>query len=82
MKRVFNHSSVSHKPLEFEQFYKGILKAGAEVNDNKIKELKKRLKMLPSNTIKKAEKQKPKVKSVVDEEGEGESDEEGEESER
>lgn len=84
IKRVFNHSSINHQPLQFEQFYKAVLRTGVELNNNKIKELKKRLKLLNSKLTNKEDKMKPNQKGNKTETiNEGEScEDEGEESER
>ena len=41
VKKAFNSVSVNHKPLEFEQFYKGILRLGVIVNETEINDLRK-----------------------------------------
>lgn len=87
IKRAFNQCSVNHKPLEFEQFYKGILRLGVEVNNDKIEKLKKRLKLLPSQapkktpTVKETKKRASKPAKTEKTESEGEDSEDDEESE-
>lgn len=82
IKRAFNQCSLNHKPLEFEQFYKAILRVGVELNNQKIKDLKKRLKMLPVKADKKKRKS-PKSRTTIRKGGNSgsEEDSEGEESE-
>lgn len=83
IKRAFNFSSVNHKPLEFEQFYKAVMRVGVEVNNSKINELKKKLKNMTTTVDKKPKKkQTTKEKTEAEGEGEGESEAEGEGSER
>lgn len=83
IKRAFNFSSINHKPLEFEQFYKAVMRVGVELNNSKINELKKKLKSMTAVVEKKPKKKQPvKQKEKTEGEGEGESEAEGEGSER
>jgi hypothetical protein len=86
IQKVFNQVSTNHKALEFEHFYKGILRLGVEINNEKIKKLRKRLRLLPSDgTEKPKTKKKPAKKSTKEgsesESGEGDDSESGEGSE-
>ena len=45
--RCFKQCSSNGKPLEFEHFYKGVLRLGAEMHTQQIEDLEKKLKSMP-----------------------------------
>lgn len=78
--RAYHQCSLNHKPLNFEQFYKAILRVGVVINNDKIKKLEQRLKLLPKDKVNKKSISKKTTKTLKSG-SDSEDDEEGSESE-